>query len=117
MNQKFKRKFKKIFPEKEQNLVDSCLGFFVKLTVVAFLLFISSNIFVNFLLTPKGIQLEDLSQEKNILLENNRELGQEIARIKSINIIKEITGESMNLASRNSEKIIYISNDSIIAGL
>ena len=117
MTQKFKRKLKTMFPEKEESTVDSFLSFFIKLTFIVFILFIGTNIFVNFLLTPKGVQLENLSQEKNLLLEQNRDLDQEIARIKSINIVKEITNESMNLNSSASEKIIYVSDESIIAGL
>lgn len=117
MTQKFKRKLKTVFPEKNDSPLDFLVAICIKLTITTFIIFVATNIFTNFLLTPKGIKLENLSQEKNVLVENNRALGQEIARIKSISIIKEITGEAINLNSSASEKIIYISNESIIAGL
>ncbi len=117
MNQKIKRKLKTMFPEKNECSLDLFFGICVKASIFVFVAFILTNISINFLLTPKGVELENLSQEKNHLVENNRALGQEIARIKSISIIKEITGETINLSSSASEKIIYISDETVIAGL
>ncbi len=117
MTIKFKRKLKAMFPQKDEPLLDKIFNFSLKLTGFIFLIFLATHLFINSTLTPKGIKLEGLSQEKNLLIENNRELGQEIARIKSISIINEITGETMNLQSNAQNKILYISNESIIAGL
>jgi hypothetical protein len=117
VNNKFKRQLKSIFPKKEEPLVDTILNISIKLAAVVFLVFLCAHLIINSALTPKGIKLEELSQEKNLLIENNRELGQEIARIRSISIIEEITGETLNLEANAHDKILYISNESIIAGL
>ncbi len=117
MTKKIRRKFKSMFFKKEESFLDSSFNLCVKLTAIVLILFLSTHLIINSILTPKGIKLEDFSQEKNSLVENNRELGQEIARIKSISIIKEITSESMQLESNAQNEIIYITNESIIAGL
>ena len=117
MNNKFKRKLKSIFPKKEESAVDTVFSISIKLAAMVFLFFLCAHLIINSALTPKGIKLEELSQEKNLLIENNRELGQEIARIKSISIIQEITGEALSLEANSQDKILYISNESIIAGL
>jgi hypothetical protein len=117
MTQKVKRKLKTMFPEKNESLLDSVQGLCFAITIVVIIIFVVTHLVINFALTPKGIELENLSREKDFLLENNRELGQEIARIKSISIIKEITGETMSLDPDAGSLIIYISNESIVAGL
>ncbi len=117
MTKKFKRKCKTIFPQKNESLLDSSQGICFAITIVITIIFVLVHLTINFVLTPKGIELEDLSREKELLVENNRELGQEIARIRSISIIKEITSETISLKTNPENKIIYISNDSIVAGL
>ena len=117
MTQKVKRKLKTMFPERNESLLDSFQSLCFAMTIIVTTIFVITHLVINFVLTPKGIELEDLSREKNYLVENNRELGQEIARIKSISIIKEITGETMSLEPDANSKIIYISNESIVAGL
>ncbi len=113
---RLRRKLKTVFPKKEESLVDSCQGLCIATTIIVTVVFVTIQLVINFVLTPKGIELEDLSREKNLLVENNRELEQEIARIKSISIIKEITGETMSLSSDPENEIIHITKDSIVAG-
>ena len=117
MTKKLKRQLKTMFPKKEESFLDMLFNLCTKLTIIVFLVFLLTQLVVNSVLTPKGIKLEDFSQEKKLLIENNRDLGQEIARIKSISIIKEITSETMELDANAQSEIIYISNESIIAGL
>jgi hypothetical protein len=117
MNIKFRRKLKTMFPKKEENFLDTSFNLFVILTIVILSIFLATHLVINAMLTPKGIKLEALNTEKNLLVENNRELSQEIARIKSISIIEEITSEEMNLASNTENHTIYISNESVIAEL
>lgn len=112
---KFRRKLKTFFPQREENLLETSFGILIVLTIIIFSVFLGTHLIINSILTPKGIKLEALNEEKNFLVENNRELGQEIARIKSISIIEEITCEEMNLASNPENQIIYISNESVIA--
>lgn len=116
MNPKVRRKFKKIFPGKNESFLDSFQSLCLAITITTMVVFVITHLVINFVLTPKGIELENLAQEKNFLVENNRELGQEIARIKSISIVKEITSEKMSLESVTESEIIYISNESVVAG-
>lgn len=113
---KIRRRLKTMFPRKEESALDSCQSLCVAVTIMVTIVFVTTQLVINFVLTPKGIGLEDLSREKNLLVENNRELEQEIARIKSISIIKEITAETMSLSSNPENEIIHITEDSIVAG-
>ncbi len=114
--EKIRRRLKNIFPKKEESFSDSFQGLCIATTVIVTIVFVTTQLVINFVLTPKGIELEDLSREKNLLVENNRELEQEIARIKSISIIKEVTEETMGLSSNPENEIIHITKDSIVAG-
>ena len=117
MTQRFRRKLKTMFPEKRESTLDSLQKKCFALTIAITVVFVITHLVINFVLTPKGIELEDLSREKEYLVENNRELSQDIARIKSISIIKEVTGETMSLQPDAQSKILHISNESIVAGL
>jgi hypothetical protein len=117
MTRKLKRQLKKVFSKREESFLDTLVNLSTKATFVVIIVFLGTQLFINSVLTPKGILLEDLSQEKTLLIETNRELGQEIARIRSISIIKEITSETMKLKASTENEVIYISNESIIAGL
>jgi hypothetical protein len=116
MSIKLKRKIKIIFTQDEEKPIDFIYKRTISLTIIAFLLFFAAQLVLNSTLTPKGVKLEALNNEKDVLIESNREIAQETARIRSISIIKEITEET-NLAPMASSQIIYISDESVLAEL
>ncbi len=117
MTIKFKRKLKRIFKKDKIETLDFLFNKTIILTICIFTLFLLSQLLLNSMLTPQGVRLERLNNEKNILIENNREIAQEIARIRSISIIQEITEEQMNLKPLAENTIIFISNESVMAEL
>ena len=57
---------------------------FSMLLVASFVLFVVSQLVINSILTPLGIKLEELNDEKEYLLEENRVISEEIAKNSSL---------------------------------
>ena len=94
--------------EKKQNIA---------LTIFLFSLFafILSQLIVNSILSPLGIQLQSLNSEKNYLIEENRLMEEQIAKTSSIHVIKHLANEELNISSSSDRFIIYIEDTSILA--
>lgn len=118
---KARRKLKNLFDRRnrEKSLegsVDIVKGLSL-LTFLSLAIFLAVQLFTNAQLTPLGVKLESLNQEKNALLEDNRELEQEIAQIKSISVTKELTSEKMDLKQQAKNTVVYVTDESLLAGL
>ena len=114
---KYQRKLKRLFPVKEQKLLEFLFQKTFVTTIVVFVLFLLVQLILNATLVPKGVELEKFNNEKRTLIEDNRNTSQEIARIKSVSITREITEQEIDLEYKAEKKRIQISNDSIIAEL
>ena len=77
--------------------------------------FILSQLVINSILSPLGIELQSLNSEKNFLIEENRSMEEEIAKTNSITVIKKLASEELNISSNQSRNIIYVEDTSIIA--
>jgi cell division protein FtsB len=93
---------------KNQNIA---LSIFL-LTVSVFIL---SQLVINSVLSPLGIELQSLNKEKNFLVEENRSMEEQIAKTNSITVIKKLANEQLNISSSGDKTIIYIEDSSIIA--
>jgi len=82
---------------------------------ISTLLFISVQLYTNALLSPLGHKLASLNNEKNLLLEENRDLKQDIAKNSSITIISKYADKKLNLTKTDNSKTIYPSYASIQA--
>jgi hypothetical protein len=89
----------------------------VALTIFLFtlLVFILSQLVINSILSPLGIELERLNSEKNYLIEENRSMEEQIAKTNSIMVIKQLANEKLNISSDSQRIIIYVEDSSIIA--
>ncbi len=89
----------------------------ISLTVFlsALLLFTLSQLVISSILSPLGIELQSLNSEKNYLIEENRSMGEQIAKTNSIMVIKQLAKEKLNITSSSGKSIIYIEDSSIIA--
>lgn len=87
------------------------------LTIFLFTLFIFtlSQLFINSILSPLGIELQSLNREKNYLVEENRSMEEQIAKTNSITVIKKLADKELNISSSSEKTIIYIEDKSIIA--
>jgi len=86
-----------------------------KIFILALILFGASQLFINSILSPLGIQLQALNSEKEYLLEENRSMEEKIAKTDSIKVITTLTEENLNLTSENTPTVIYIPDESIFA--
>jgi cell division protein FtsB len=87
------------------------------LTIFLFSLFafVLSQLIINSILSPLGIQLQSLNSEKNYLVEENRLMEEEIAKTSSIHVIKELANRELNISSSSERFVIYVEDTSIIA--
>lgn len=82
------------------------------LTVVVF---VFSQLIINSILTPLGVELQNLNSEKNYLVEENRSMEEQIAKTNSITVIQKLANKSLKISSSNKRTVIYIENPTIIA--
>ena len=89
----------------------------MSLTVFLFslLTFILSQLVINSILSPLGIQLQSLNSEKNYLIEENRLMEEQVAKTGSIHVIKQLANKELNISSSSEKTVIYIEDSSIIA--
>ena len=85
-------------------------GFLVTLFV-----FTISQLIINSVLTPLGLELESLNSEKNYLVEENRSMEEEIAKANSIMVIRQLANKKLDISSDSERVIIYIEDSNVIA--
>lgn len=85
------------------------------LLIVTVCLFITSQLVVNSILAPLGIELQSLNSEKNYLIEENRAMEEEIAKTNSITIVKKLANERLNISSNTDKNVIYVENNNLLA--
>lgn len=93
---------------KKQNLT-------VSIFLFTLLTFTFSQLIINSILSPLGVQLQSLNREKNYLIEENRSMEEQIAKSNSINVIKKLANKELNISSSTNKTVIYIEDSSIIA--
>ena len=87
----------------------------ISIFVFTLLIFTLSQLVINSILSPLGVELQSLNREKNYLVEENRSMEEQIAKTNSIIVIKKLAQKELNISSSNEKSIIYIEDSSIIA--
>lgn len=80
----------------------------VVLLAMSTLAFVATQLVTNAVLSPLGHKLASLNTEKNLLLEENRELEQEIAKDTSYTIVDKYSANKLGLAKTENDKTIYV---------
>lgn len=88
---------------------------FSMLLTASFVLFVISQLVINSILTPLGIKLEALNDEKEYLLEENRDISEEIARNSSLKVIENLSEKKLNLSKNINQTYIYIPDSRLVA--
>ncbi len=83
--------------------------------IISLVFFGLSQLVINSILAPLGTRLQALNSEKNFLVEENREMEEEIAKTNSITIIKKLSDEKLAISSDNERSIVYIQDPIVIA--
>lgn len=94
--------------EKKKNL-------FTFLLLLSFVVFTLSQLIVNSVLTPLGSRLESLNTEKEHLLEENREMSEEVAKSSSLKVIENLSEKKLNLSVIKAQTYIYIQDSTLVA--
>jgi len=81
----------------------------------SFVAFTLSQLVVNSVLTPLGVQLEKLNTEKEYLLEENRDISEEIAKSSSIKVIEQLSQKKLKLSQDIEQSYIYIEDPTLVA--
>ncbi len=80
------------------------------IATISTILFIITQLIINSSLNPQGAKLAKLNQEKDMLIENNRKLSEELSYTKSVTVISELATKKLGLNNEASAKSIYISD-------
>jgi len=87
----------------------------VKIFILTLLVFGVSQLVVNSVLTPLGVKLQNLNTEKDHLLEENREISEDIAKNSSIKVIENLSDKKLNLTQEKQQTVIYIEDSTLVA--
>lgn len=90
-------------------------NFALTLFVLTLTFFIFSQLVINSILSPLGIQLQSLNSEKNYLVEENRSMQDQIAKTNSITVVRKLASSKLNISSENEKTVIYIEDINLLA--
>lgn len=82
---------------------------------VTLVIFAMSQLIINSILSPLGLELQSLNTEKESLIEENRQMENQIAKLGSIKVIQKLTEEKLNISKNENQEIIYVSDTDVIA--
>lgn len=108
MKEKIKRKLKHTFGNNAPNNLKSLP--FITL-ILSLTLFIFTIIYTNTVLSTKGIQLQSLNTEKNLLLQENRLLENDLANAQSITVVQNLTIKKYKLIPTKTNQLVYITGN------
>ncbi|HNW23483.1 MAG TPA: hypothetical protein PKH06_01850 [Candidatus Dojkabacteria bacterium] len=83
--------------------------------LASFVILVLSQLIVNSILTPLGSRLESLNTEKEHLLEENREMSEEVAKSSSLKVIENLSEKKLNLSVIKAQTYIYIQDSTLVA--
>lgn len=85
------------------------------LFVISFIIFLGSQLLTNAILSPLGHELQALNTEKNLLIEDNRSLEQEIAKDSSLTIIRAYSTVQFDITDESQHQSIFVTDQSLQA--
>ncbi|MGI6423558.1 MAG: hypothetical protein ACOX0X_03015 [Candidatus Dojkabacteria bacterium] len=86
-----------------------------KVFLLTLIVFGSSQLVVNSILTPLGVKLQTLNSEKEYLLEENRKISEDIAKNNSIKVIENLSEKKLNLTPDKKQTVLYITDKTLVA--
>lgn len=88
---------------------------FTIMLLLSFSVFLISQLVVNSILTPLGTRLESLNIEKEHLLEENRQMSEEIAKSSSLKVIESLSEKKLSLSQIKAQTFVYIEDSTLVA--
>jgi hypothetical protein len=87
----------------------------IKVFILSLVIFGASQLLLNSILTPLGSKLHSLNTEKEHLLEENREIAEQIAKHSSLRVIENLSEKKLNLSQEKQQTFIYVEDSSLVA--
>jgi hypothetical protein len=84
------------------------IGLPVKIFTLSTIIFFVAQLIINSNLSPLGSRLQRLNKEKEYLVENNENINEELAKLDSIIVVKELAQKKLNFDKHNAQSTIYI---------
>ena len=72
------------------------------------IIFFVAQLIVNSNLSPLGTKLQELNKEKEYLVEINENINEELAKLDSIIVVKELAQKKLNFDKHNAQSTIYL---------
>jgi hypothetical protein len=90
-------------------------NFTVKIFVLSTIIFFVAQLIVNSNLSPLGTKLQELNTEKEYLVEANENIHEELAKLDSIVVVKELAQKKLNFDKQDVQSTIYIKTENVLA--
>ena len=87
----------------------------LKFFILSTIFFFVAQLVVNSNLSPLGTRLQLLNSEKEYLVEVNENINEELAKLDSIVVVKELAQKRLNFDKHNSQSTIYIQRENVLA--
>jgi hypothetical protein len=87
----------------------------VKIFILSTFIFFVAQLIVNSNLSPLGTQLQRLNSEKEYLVEVNENIHEELAKLDSIVVVKELAQKKLNFDKRDPKSTIYLQIENVLA--
>lgn len=87
----------------------------LKIFVLSTFIFFVAQLIVNSNLSPLGTKLQKLNSEKEYLVEVNENIHEELAKLDSIVVVKELAQKKLNFDKRDPQSTIYLQVENVLA--
>jgi hypothetical protein len=87
----------------------------IKFFILSAAIFFLGQLIINSRLSPLGTQLQNLNTEKEYLVEINENINEELAKLDSIVVVKELAQKKLEFERHNSKSTIYLQDENVLA--
>ena len=87
----------------------------LKIFIISTIIFFVAQLTINSNLSPLGTRLQKLNTEKEYLVESNENMHEQLAKLDSIVVIKELAQKKLRLDKKNIQSTIYIQKENLLA--
>lgn len=86
-----------------------------KIFILSTIVFFVAQLIINSNLSPLGTKLQKLNSEKGFLVEANENINEELAKLDSIVVVKELAQKKLNLDQTTAQTTVYIQDTNLLA--
>jgi hypothetical protein len=87
----------------------------IKFFILSTAIFFGAQFVINSRLSPLGTQLQQLNTEKEYLVEINENINEELAKLDSIVVVKQLAQKKLEFDRHNPKSTIYLQYENVLA--